>query len=82
METARSRGSAPIASEEPMTCPPGTPAPATAIENTPGQWSRPAEWLISGVRPNSPMASTSVLSRSPRESMSSSSVENDWSNSG
>ena len=31
-----------------------------------GQWSRPAFWLIRGVRPNSPIQTTIVLSSRPR----------------
>ena len=53
--------------------PPRTPAPAKTAENTAAQWSRPSRVLafpvlvpIRGVRPNSPVTTTSVSSSSPR----------------
>ena len=39
-------------------------------EKTRGQWSRPPVWLIFGVRPNSEVTMTSVLSSMPRWSRS------------
>jgi Ca2+:H+ antiporter len=72
--TGRSFGSAPVRSDEPMTCPPRTPAPANRTVQQPGQWSRPPRGLSCGVRPNSPVASTSVVSSRPRWCRSSSSA--------
>ena len=48
-----------------MTWPPLTPPPARATLKTLGKWSRPALGLILGVRPNSPIQTTSVLSSMP-----------------
>src|SRR5262245_11030325 len=62
----RSFGSAPTRSDDPTTCPPRTPAPANSTDHTPGQWSRPPREFNSGVRPNSPMATTRVLDNNPR----------------
>lgn len=53
-------------SDEPTTRPPATPPRAIAALNTLGSWSRPASLLTRGVRLNSPQATTSVASRSPR----------------
>ena len=49
-----------------MTCPPLMPPPAIDTVQHCGQWSRPPAGLIFGVRPNSPIATTIVLSSSPR----------------
>lgn len=65
---------------EPMTCPPGTPAPAIANEKHAPQWSRPPTALIFGERPNSPMATTRVSSSSPRLDKSSMRVAKERSN--
>ena len=59
-----------------------TPAPANSSDAAGPQWSRPASLLIFGVRPNSPIATTSVLASRPRWSRSSISAEKPWSNSG
>ena len=48
-----------------MTWPPLTPPPARATLKTRGKWSRPALGLIFGVRPNSPIQTTSVRSSIP-----------------
>ncbi len=45
-------------------------APATSIDMTLVQWSRPASLLMTGARPNSPSIRTRVLSRRPRSSRS------------
>ena len=42
-----------------------TPPPARATLNTFGKWSRPALGLIFGVRPNSPIQTTSVRPSMP-----------------
>jgi len=71
--TGRSFGYAPSSSDAPTTWPPFTPPPAIDIVQHCGQWSRPPAGLIFGVRPNSPIATTSVLSSMPRLARSSSS---------
>ena len=48
-----------------MIRPPLTPPPARATLKTLGKWSRPAFGLILGVRPNSPIQTTSVFSSMP-----------------
>ena len=50
----------------PRTTPPRTPPPASTALHAAGWWSRPSSSLILGVRPNSPMHTTSVESRSLR----------------
>ena len=55
-----------VSSDAPTTWPPFTPPPAIDIVQHCGQWSRPPAGLIFGVRPNSPIATTSVLSSRPR----------------
>ena len=62
--------------------PPETPPPARTTLQTPGQWSRPPDALIRGVRPNSPAATTRVVSSRPHRSRSSSKAENARSNVG
>ena len=47
-----------------------TPPPASTALKQYGQWSRPALALIFGVRPNSPIAMTSVESSKPRSARS------------
>ena len=59
--TGWSLTSVPSALDAPMTWPPLTPPPARATLKTLGKWSRPALGLILGVRPNSPIQTTSVL---------------------
>src|SRR5437660_291192 len=51
------------------------PPPARAIEKTWPQWSRPPPALMRGVRPNSPIQSTSVSSSRPHWARSSSKAE-------
>ena len=46
--------------------PPLMPPPASITLNTFGQWSRPAVWLIFGVRPNSLLTMTSVVAKQAR----------------
>ncbi len=58
--TGRSVGSVPFASVRPMTRPPFAPPPATSAVQHPAQWSRPPLAFSCGVRPNSPVATTSV----------------------
>ena len=58
-----------------MTVPPWTPPPANKTVMTGPQWSRPASLLILGVRPNSPVITTSVESSRPDSFRSSSSAE-------
>ena len=58
------------ASVRPITCPQGKPPPATSIDITGVQWPRPAVWVMTGERPNSPIISTSVESSRPRCSRS------------
>src|SRR5438128_2496072 len=58
---------------------PGAPRPARAAENTCPQWSRPPLPLIFGVRPNSPIHTTSVEPSRPRASRSSRRAEQPWS---
>ena len=69
----RSRGYAPISSDDPTTCPPLIPPPAITIVQQFVQWSRPPAGFTFGVRPNSPDASTSVSWSSLRSWRSSSS---------
>ena len=64
--TGRSAGAEAWASLAPMTWPPRMPPPASSALQTPGQWSRPPAALSFGVRPNSPVATTSVESSRPR----------------
>ena len=52
--------------EAPWTCPPRTPPPAKAIENTEPQWPRPPLPSRRGLRPNSDMQITRVSSSRPR----------------
>ena len=65
-----------------MVWPPRTPAPAKTAEKTAAQWSRPSRLLalpvlepMRGVRPNSPVTTTSVSSSRPRTSRSSSKAD-------
>ena len=62
--------------------PPFTPPPATSAVQQPAQWSRPPFEFSFGVRPNSPVATTSVVSSKPRSSRSVSSAANAASNVG
>ena len=64
--TGWSLTSVPSVLDAPMTWPPLTPPPARATLKTLGKWSRPALGLILGVRPNSPIQTTSVWSSMPR----------------
>ena len=62
---------------------PGRPPPAKAAEKTAAQWSRPSRRVVvarcsarsRGVRPNSPVMTTSVSSSRPRPARSSSRAE-------
>ena len=74
-ESTRSTAANPFTSVAPTTCPPGVRPPANSTLIAFDQWSRPASLLICGVRPNSPKASTSVLSSSPRWCRSSTSAD-------
>ena len=65
-----------------MTRPPFTPPPATSAVQQPAQWSRPPLAFSFGVRPNSPVATTSVRSSRPRSSRSVSRAVNAVSNVG
>jgi hypothetical protein len=58
------------------------PPPANNTLKTFGQWSRPAVWLIFGVRPNSLETMISVRASRPRASRSWIKAANAWSNAG
>src|SRR5207244_4889379 len=73
-ETLRSSTAWPSLLVRPITCPVLMPPPASTVVQALGKWSRPLLPLILGVRPNSPIQTTSVLSSSPRTRNSSSSV--------
>src|SRR5437016_11655714 len=62
-----------MGSDAPITWPPLIPPPPITIDQHCGQWSRPPAGLILGVRPNSPIATTIVLSYMPRSFSSSTS---------
>src|SRR5262245_45752635 len=70
------------ASDLPITRPPLIPPPPSSTVNAGPQWSRPAFLLIRGVRPNSPVTTTSVVSRSPRSARSRNSIDTPVSNCG
>ena len=55
----------------PMAMPPFMPAPPTTTLQLRAQWSRPAFWLIRGVRLNSPIQIIAVSSSNPLCSKSS-----------
>ena len=64
--TGRSTMSTPSLSVAPTTWPFFMPPPPTTTDQLRGQWSRPAFWLIRGVRPNSPIQTIVVVSSSRR----------------
>src|SRR5579871_5507998 len=55
----------PSLSVAPITWPPLTAPPPTTTDQQRAQWSRPAFWLIRGVRPNSPIQTTTVSCHIP-----------------
>src|ERR1041385_4062334 len=59
-----------------MTRPPRMPPPPRATVKAGPQWSRPALLLMRGVRPNSPVTTTSVLPSMPRSARSRNSAAN------
>ena len=61
---------------------PGNPPPVTITLLARPWWSRPALALILGVRPNSPIMTTSVWSRSFRSARSPSKADSPWSSGG
>src|SRR5206468_2873577 len=63
--TGRSETSMPSAEVLPTTCPPLIPPPASTVDHDTAQWSRPLAPLILGVRPNSPIQTTRVVSSRP-----------------
>ena len=86
--SGRSFGCSPLAFVEPTTCPVRMPPPATSIDIACGQWSRPGcftpvcvpiWYSIRGVRPNSPVTTSSTFLSSPRAYRSSISAVTAWS---
>ena len=71
----RSATSVPRAPVLPIAWPPLIPAPPSTADQAIGKWSRPSGLLIFGVRPNSPIQTTSVDSSRPRSRRSSISVD-------
>ena len=61
MVTTRLATLKPFSSLDPTTCPVLIPPPVSARDQQFGQWSRPRLGLSVGVRPNSPIAITSVV---------------------
>ena len=53
--TGRSLICSPSAPVSPIVWPPRIPPPASTVDQALGKWSRPADSLIFGVRPNSPI---------------------------
>src|SRR5262249_21541046 len=72
--TGRSSMVVPSALVLPTTCPPLMPPPDSTVDHELAQWSRPLLPLILGVRPNSPIQTTSVVSSKPFALRSSSRV--------
>src|SRR5262249_39283454 len=77
--TGRSFTSIPSALVAPTAWPPLIPPPASTVDQEFAQWSRPFCWLILGVRPNSPIQTIVVVSKSPRSFRSSSRADHAWS---